>query len=90
MKFKSVADLNDSYFEIRENNFFEYYRELFDSLKNSRYPGKFTKRGDTMILKFYNKKGSALLGNKALVTGNNKEILFFDNYPGIKKRLILP
>lgn len=90
MKFKSVADLNDSYFEIKENNFFEFYRELFDSVKNSSYPGKFTKKGDTMLLRFYNKKGLQLLGSKALITNNKKEIIFFDRYPGIKKKLILP
>lgn len=90
MKFKSVADLNDSYFEIRENNFFEFYRELFDSVKNSSYPGKFTNKGDTMLLQFYNKKGLELLGSKALIANNKKEILFFDHYPGIKKKLILP
>lgn len=90
MKFKSVADLNDSYFEIKENDFFEFYRELFDSVKNSSYPGKFTKKGDTMLLRFYNKKGLQLLGSKALITNNKKEIIFFDRYPGIKKKLILP
>jgi len=90
MKFKSVADLNDSYFEIKENDFFEFYRELFDSVKNSSYPGKFTKKGDTMLLRFYNKKGLQLLGSKALITNNKKEIIFFDHYPGIKRKLILP
>ena len=27
--------MNDSYFEIKENNFFEFYRQLFDSVKNT-------------------------------------------------------
>lgn len=74
--FRSVADMNDSYFEIRENNFFEFYRQLFDSVKNTRYPGKYTKNGDTLVLNFYNKKGEDVLGRKALVKGN-KEIVFF-------------
>ena len=87
-RFKSVADLNDSYFELKENNFFEYYRQLFDSVKNTRYPGKYTRNGDTLILSFYNKKGAVLLGRKALVDNRKKEIVFFDNYPGVKKRLI--
>lgn len=75
--FKSVADMNDSYFEIRENNFFEFYRELFDSVKNTRYPGRFTQHGDTMMLNFYNKKGEELLGNKAVILAGNKKIEFF-------------
>jgi len=77
MSFRSVADMNDSYFEIRENNFFEFYRQLFDSVKNTSYPGRYTKSGDTLILHFYNKKGAALLGNKALISEGKKEIRFF-------------
>ena len=75
--FRSVADMNDSYFEIRENNFFEFYRQLFDSVKNSSYPGKYTKNGDTLILHFYNKKGKELLGSKALIIEKKNEIVFF-------------
>lgn len=86
--FKSIADLNDSYFDIKENNFFEFYRQLFDSVKNTRYPGKYTKIGDTLFLEFYNKKGLKLLGRKALIDERKKEIVFFEHYPGIKKKLI--
>jgi hypothetical protein len=75
--FKSVADMNDSYFEIRENNYFEFYRQLFDSLKNSSYPGKYELRGDTLLLKFYDKKGKKLLGSKALIKERKNEIVFF-------------
>ncbi len=86
--FKSIADLNDSYFDIKENNFFEFYRQLFDSVKNTRYPGKYTKTGDTLFLEFYNKKGLKLLGRKALIDERKKEIVFFEHYPGVKKKLI--
>lgn len=86
--FKSIADLNDSYFDIKENNFFEFYRQLFDSVKNTRYPGKYTKIGDTLFLEFYNKKGLKLLGRKALIDERKKEIVFFEHYPGVKKKLI--
>ena len=65
--YKAFADMNDAYFAIKENNFFEFYRELFDSIKNTSFPGKFTKKGDTLYLQFYNKKGNNLLGNKALI-----------------------
>ncbi len=77
LSFKSVADMNDSYFEVKENNFFEFYRQLFDSIKNTSYPGRYTKRGDTLYLKFYDKKGTALLGTKAVIKKENKEIVFF-------------
>ena len=86
--FKSVADLNDSYFELKENNFFEFYRQLFDSVKNSRYPGKYSKKGDTLYLEFYNKQGLEILAGKALIDERKKEIVFFDHYPGVKKKLI--
>lgn len=89
MSFKSIADMNDSYFVIKENNFFEFYKVLYDSVKNTRYPGHFTKNGDTLLLTFYNKKGITLLGHKALIDKKNKEIVFFDNFPGYKKRLLI-
>lgn len=77
MSFVSVADMNDSYFELKENNFFEFYRQLFDSVKNTRYPGRYTQQGDTLFLKFYNKKGQKLLGNKAIINEQKKQIIFF-------------
>lgn len=87
-KFKAVADLNDYYFELRENGFFEYYRQLFDSVKNTRYPGKYSMHNDTLVLRFYDKAGYDLLAHKAWINHNKKEIIFFDNYPGVKKTLI--
>jgi hypothetical protein len=87
--FKSVADMNDSYFVIKENNYFEFYRQLFDSVKNTSYPGKYTNQGDTMLLTFYNKKGLELLGRKAYVDKNRNEIVFFDHHPGNKKKLLV-
>ena len=87
-RYKAVADMNDAYFVIKENHFFEFYRQLFDSVKNTSYPGRYTQSGDTLLLNFYNKKGEDILGSKALINPNKKEIVFFDHYPGIKKRLI--
>ncbi len=87
-KYKAIADMNDAYFVIKENNFFEFYRELFDSVKNTSYPGRYTTNGDTLILNFYNNKGKDILGSKALINPLKKEIIFFDNYAGIKKKLI--
>ena len=87
--FKSGGDLNDSYFIIKENNFVEFYKTLFDSVKNTSYPGKYEMSGDTLHLKFYNKKAYETLGNKALINNNQKEIIFFNVYPGVKTRLIM-
>lgn len=77
MQFKSVADMNDSYFDIKENNFFEFYRQLFDSVKNTRYPGTYRVTNDTFYLKFYDKRGEKLLGSKAVIDENKNEIIFF-------------
>ena len=86
-KYKAIADMNDAYFVIKENNYFEFYRELFDSVKNTSYPGTYTKSGDTLLLNFYNKKGRDFLGSKAFINPEKKEIVFFDHYPGIKKKI---
>jgi hypothetical protein len=86
--FKSVTDGNDCYFEIKENNFFEFYRQLFDSVKNTVYPGKYTKDGDIMVLNFYNKKGEKVLGKKALINEEKKEIIFFDYSPAVNKKFV--
>ncbi len=77
LSFTSIADMNDSHFDIKQNNYFEFYRQLFDSVKNTRYPGQYTRQGDTLYLKFYDKKGKALLGSKAVVHEGKKEIVFF-------------
>ena len=86
-KYKAIADMNDAYFVIKENNYFEFYRQLFDSVKNTSYQGKYTKNGDTLLLNFYNKKGQNFLGSKAFINPEKKEIIFFDHYPGIKKKI---
>jgi hypothetical protein len=87
-KYKAIGDLNDSYFTIRENNFFEFYMQLFDSVKNTAYPGKYTKSGDTLFLNFYNKGAEVFLGSKALINNDKKEIIFFDKLLGVKRKLI--
>lgn len=76
-QFTSIANMNDAYFEIRENNFFELYRMLFDSVKNSSYPGKYRQSGDTLFLDFYSKKGRSLLGSRAVIDSAAGKINFF-------------
>ncbi len=73
--FTSVADLNDAYFDLKANNYFEFYRQLFDTLKNTQYPGKYRKEGDTLYLSFFDKKGPEMLGKKAVI--KNDKIIFY-------------
>jgi len=87
-KLKAIDDLNDCYFEIKENGFIDFYCQLYDSLKNTHYPGRYTQQEDTLFLKFYNKDAYKILGKKALISHTKKEILFFDTYPGIRNRLL--
>ena len=87
-KYTAIGDMNDSYFEIRENNFFQFYMQLFDSVKNTSYPGRYTQKGDTLYLNFYDKKGIDILGSKALINERKKEIVFFDHFPGIRKTML--
>ena len=76
--FRNVVEgVNNSYFEIKENNHFDSYRLLFDSVKNTRYAGTYTTTlpNDTITLQFFQPKGKKILGTKALITG--KTITFF-------------
>ena len=77
MSFKSVADMNDAYLVIKENNFFEFYHQLFDSVKNNSYPGRYNLVNDTFYLKFYDKKGMDILGSKAIIEKADNKIIFF-------------
>ncbi len=77
MSFTSIADMNDAHFDIKENNYFEFYRQLFDSVKNTNYPGTYTRKGDTLYLKYYDPKGKTVLGSKAVVQEGKKEIAFY-------------
>ncbi len=77
--FKNVVEgVNNSYFEIKENNYFDSYRLLFDSVKNTRYAGTYTSQAgsDTISLKFFHSKGVNMLGSKAVIKGKN--ITFFN------------
>ena len=87
--FKSVADMNDSYFVIKENNYFEFYRQLFDSVKNTHYPGRYKRTGDTLVLNFYDRRGKDLLGKKAFINTSGNEIIFFNKKPVKKSDLNL-
>lgn len=76
--FRNVVEgVNNSYFEIKENGYFDSYRLLFDSVKNTRYAGTYTTTAgsDTILLKYFQKKGEKILGNKAIISGKN--ITFF-------------
>ncbi len=84
--YKAIADMNDSYFVIKENNFFEFYMQLFDSVKNTSYPGTYKRNGDTLHLHFYNSRGKLLLGSNALINAEKKEVIFYDKKPGQKKK----
>lgn len=87
--FISVDDLNDDYFDIRENRYFEFYKQLFDSVKNTSIPGRYTVKGDTMLLEYFNKKHRNILGSKAIIDEKKNEIIFFDHYPAPRKRLVV-
>jgi hypothetical protein len=50
---------------------------LFDSVKNTVYPGKYSVENDTLFLNFYDKRGLELLGRKAVIKEGKKEIVFF-------------
>ncbi len=77
MQFYSVEDYNDARFEIKEKNRFFYYRSLFDSIPNSRYWGKYSRNGDTLVLQFIQPDGYKVLGTKAIIDSLANRITFF-------------
>lgn len=83
--YRTLSDHNDYYFEIRENNYFRFYMKLFDSIPNTQYSGSYTQTGDTLFLKYFRKEGASLIGKKALVNAAKKEIIFFDDFPVVKR-----
>ncbi len=87
--FKSIDDLNDDYFVIKENNYFEFYKQLFDSVKNTSIPGRYTMKGDTMLLEYFKKKDRMVLGSKAIIDNKKNEIIFFDHYPSPRRKLVV-
>lgn len=76
--FKATSDMNDSYFSLKENNYFEFYKSLYDSVKNTVYGGKYSKIGDTLVLNFFDNKGDSLFGNRAVINSENSKIYFFN------------
>jgi len=76
MRFYSISDYNDAYFELKDRHKFQFYRSLFDSLPNSRLKGKYTVNGDTLILHFSTPDGYKILGSKAIIDTAANQITF--------------
>lgn len=76
MRFYSISDYNDAYFEIGENSKFLFYRSLFDSVHNSQMSGNFSKKGDTLILEFAQPEGYKILGSRAIIDTAAHQIIF--------------
>ena len=78
--FTSVSDMNDAHFVIKDNNYFEYYKSLYDSVKNTRFGGTYKRAGDTLLLDFFNGRGKEWLGEKAILLNGN-QVLFPEAAP---------
>ncbi len=76
--FRSTSDMNDSHFSLKEGDYFEFYKSLYDSVKNTVYGGTYKKNGDTVFLNFFDKTGEDILGNRALINSENNKIYFFN------------
>lgn len=76
--FKASSDMNDSYFSLKEGNYFEFYKTLYDSLKNTVYGGTYSEDLDTIKLNFFNAEGEKIFGNRAIFDKKNNEIYFFN------------
>lgn len=76
--FRANSDMNDSYFSIKEDNYFEFYKSLYDSVKNTVYGGTYIQKGDTITLNFFDNKGDSIFGNRAIINTENNKIYFFN------------
>ena len=76
--FRATSDMNDSYFLLKEGNYFEFYKSLYDSLKNTVYGGTFSEHLDTIKLNFFNPEGEKIFGNRAILNKENNEINFYN------------
>lgn len=79
--FMSLSDLNDCYLTLSSDWKFEYYKMLFDSIKNTEYTGTYQLQNDTILLNFDKKEGEALLGNRLLMDETKEHIVFIDAAP---------
>jgi hypothetical protein len=82
--FTSVSDLNDAYFSLTHDLKFEYYKLLFDSIRNTNFSGTYTIKQDTIFLKFDDEEGKKLLGERVLMDTLLENILFIDAAPESK------
>lgn len=82
--FTSVSDLNDSYFTLNQDQTFEYYKLLLDSIKNTVYSGTYRVEHDTIFLEFQDEDGKHLLGERVLIDTLQENILFLDASPETK------
>ena len=76
--FRSTSDMNDSHFSLKEGNYFEFYKSLYDSVKNTVYGGTYITNGDTITLNFFDNDGEEILGKKAIINKETNKIYFFD------------
>lgn len=79
--FMSLSDLNDCYFTLTENNQFEYYKMLLDSIKNTEFTGQYKIVNDTIYLTFDKEEGKNLLGYRVIIDENAENIVFIDAAP---------
>ena len=77
--FKASSDMNNSYFILKEGNYFEFYKSLYDSIKNTHFAGKYSLNGDTLILNFFDNKGEEIFGNRAIINTEKNKIYFFNS-----------
>lgn len=89
LSFRAVADMNDCHFTLKKDGSFEFYRLLFDSIKNSSYTGNYTLAGDTLMLMYDQSEAIELLGPKALIDHKKNEITFFDSGVTTPHKIIL-
>ena len=86
--FRSSSDMNDSYFLLKDGNYFEFYKSLYDSVKNTVYGGTYSMHLDTIKLEFFNVEGEKIFGNRAVIDKEKNEIYFF-NASNAAKRMHL-
>jgi hypothetical protein len=77
------------YFNLRENNFFEYYGKTLGVTKAELYAGSYQKKGDSLMLAFQNNFKPADLTNSAYIDRTNKQLILISKDTSQNRKLAI-
>lgn len=78
------------FFNLHENNFFEFYGvKLGGIAKGAYYAGTYERKGDSLFLAFHNKYQPADLTTKGLIDKENNSLVLFSTDTSMNRKMQL-